>query len=89
MFPPVGSHTNIKMVRPKQSSIALPVRSRLENRLHRCLDTRPDICVYFAVKRELVGSASKPGTPRALPIVAPMIVDEYLAATNTFAPTTP
>jgi hypothetical protein len=30
-----------------------------------------------------------PGALRALAIVAPMIVDEYLAATNTFAPTRP
>ena len=41
------------------------------------------------MKRELVGSASEPGTPRALAILASMIVDEYLVATDTFACTTP
>src|SRR6202008_833020 len=60
-----SDHTNIKMVRPKQSSVALSCWSRQQPWLHICLDTRPDICVSFsAMKLELVGSTGEPGTKR-------------------------
>jgi len=87
VFPPVESQINIKMVRPKQSSVPLPRQSRLRQATHMSGHTSRHMCRVHHETR--IGRLSKRTRHYGYWVVASMIVDEYLIATDTFARTTP